>query len=154
GLLRVLDRVANDDAATLERPLDLRLVAADLLAPAAKHLVLLSDALDAAARVPRVGVLRDGVERLPLARAADQDRQALLEGRRIVPDALRAVEAATGARLLLVEHPMHQLDRLVEPVEPLARALAERDPEGRVLGLEPRAADAEVGAAARNVVER
>src|SRR6476660_4611442 len=85
GLLRLLDRVADDDAAALERSLDLRLVTPDLLAPAA---------------------------------------------------------------LLLVEHPAHQFYGLVEPVQPLARALAVRDPEGRVLGLEPGAADAEVGAAA------
>ena len=41
------------------------------------------------------------------------------------------------------------IDRLVEPVEPLAEAAAEVDPEGVVLALEPGAADAEDRAAAR-----
>ena len=45
------------------------------------------------------------------------------------------------------------IDRLVEPVEPLAEAGPEVDPERLVLALEPGAADAEDGPAARDVVE-
>ena len=93
-------------------------------------------------------------ERLPLAAAADQDRQVLLHGRRVVQHVLRVVEAAARGRRRRRGACSHQLDRLVEPVQPLAEARAELDPEGRVLGLEPGAADPEVHAAAAHVVER
>ena len=46
------------------------------------------------------------------------------------------------------------LDGLVEPVQPLADAGPEVDPEGVVLALEPGAADAEDRPAARDVVQR
>ncbi len=49
---------------------------------------------------------------------------------------------------------LDQVDRLLEPVEALAEAAAEVEPEGVVLTLEPRAADPEHEPAAREVVER
>ena len=52
----------------------------------------------------RVGVLRDRVQRLPLAAAADHDRQVLLHGRRVVEDVLRVVEAPARRRRAAGEH--------------------------------------------------
>ena len=71
--------VADDHQAEAERPLDLRLVAADLVAPPPQDLVLVADELDVPAGVPGVGVLGDRVQRLLLAVAADQDRQVRLD---------------------------------------------------------------------------
>ena len=48
---------------------------------------------------------------------------------------------------------MHELDGLVETVQPVADARPEVDAERGVLGLEPGAADPEDGAPARQVVE-
>ena len=63
------------------------------------------------------------------------------------------VGRAVVAEPLPVEQAAHQHHRLVEPVEAPAGGLAERDPERVVLALEPRAADAQDRAAARDVVE-
>src|SRR5207248_8358215 len=55
---RLLHAVADHEDARAEHALDLRLVAPDLLAPPAEHLVLVADDLDGAADLPRVGVSR------------------------------------------------------------------------------------------------
>ena len=55
--------------------------------------------------------------------------------------------------MLAVEEAAHRPDRLVEPVQALAEARPELDPVGPVLGLHPRAADAQDRPAAADVVE-
>jgi hypothetical protein len=125
----------------------------DLVAPAAQDLVLAAHPLDRAPDVPHVGVAGDRPQRLLLAAATDQDRQPLLDGRRIVAQvAHRVVLAARGGRTP-VEHGADDLDRLVEPVEPLPEPRPEVDPVRGVLGLEPGATDAEDRPAAAQVVE-
>ena len=86
--------------------------------------------------------------------AADQDRQLRLDRTRRAQRVVERVEAALVAEPLAIEQAAHEHDRLVEPVEPLARAAEELDPEAVVLALEPGAADAEHGPAVRDVVER
>ena len=76
--------------------------------------------LDAASRVPGVGVLCDGVEGLLLPVAANEDWQMVLQGRWIVPHPLGVVVDPAGGAFLLVQHLAHEVDRFVEPVEPLA----------------------------------
>ena len=63
------------------------------------------------------------------------------------------VERALVAEALPVEQPAEQHDRLVEAIEALPESRPEVDAEGVVLPLEPGAADAEDGAAIRDVVE-
>src|SRR2546423_11484212 len=71
-----------------------------------------------------------------------------------MPEVLEAVMTlAVGRDGLAVEHATHCSDTLVEPAQPVARAVAEFEPVGRVLELEPRAADAEDCAAVRDVVD-
>ena len=145
--------VADDAGAGADGSLDLRLVAADLLAVPAQDLVLALDALEAAADVAGVGVARNGPQRPLRTSAANQDREALLDRRRVVPDRLSPVVLLAG-RALAVEHAAHDADRLIQPAQALARRAAELDPERAVLGLEPGAADAQHRPAAADVVER
>ena len=74
------------------------------------------------ARVPGVGPQRDGPERLLRPGAADQDRQVRLDRARRAQRVVERVEAALVAEPLAVEQAAHEHHRLVEPVEPLARA--------------------------------
>ena len=98
-LPRLLLGVADDRHAALDGALDLRLVAADLVAPAAEHLVLVPDALEVAAGVPaRRRTWRPCASVFRSPRAADQDRQVRLHGRRVVQHVLRVVEAARAPR--------------------------------------------------------
>jgi hypothetical protein len=144
---RVALGAADHDHAWQEGPLDLVAVASNLLAPTAQYVVLVADLLDGAAHVPHVRVAGDGSQSLSLASAADQYRQPLLHGRRLVHDLTRRVEARP-ARPLALEHPAHDPHRLVQPVEAFADAPAEIKPVATVLELEPRPADAEDGATA------
>ena len=63
-----------------------------------QHLDLVAQELDVAHRVPHVGVARDRAQRLLLARAADQDRQALLDRRRQEHQLVERVVAARRRR--------------------------------------------------------
>ena len=74
--------VADDAGADADGPLDLRLVAPDLLAVPAQDLVLALDVLEAAADVAGIGVARNGPQRLLLTPAADEDREVLLHRQR------------------------------------------------------------------------
>ena len=75
-------------------------------------------------------------------------------GARVVAHVVRVVEDAARRGRTAGEHRADQLDRLVQPVEPLAHAAAEVDAEGGVLRLEPGGAQAQHGPAVREVVER
>ena len=66
----------------------------------------------------------------------------------------RVIARASGRGRLAVEHRPHQLDRFVEPVEPLAEPGPEVDPVRLVLPLEPGPADPEDRASGAHVVER
>ena len=102
-----------------------------------------------------VGVAGDRGQRLLLAVAADQDRQPWLDRRRVVADAPPRDSAGRApSPVPSRQHVAHELGRLVEPVEPLAEARPELDPEGLVLALEPGAADAEDRPPVAHVVER
>ena len=94
------------------------------------------------------------MEGLLLAVAADQDGQLLLEGRRVVADVLRLVSRTACGRVHPVQHLAHEIDGLVEPVEPLAETRAEINPVGLVLPPEPGAPDAKDGAAPADVIKR
>ena len=83
------------------------------------------------ARVPGVAVARDGPERLLRPGAADEDRQVGLDRARAAQRLVHRGRAALVAEPLAVEQAAHEPDRLVEPVEPLAEAGPEVDPEGR-----------------------
>ena len=111
------------------------------------------DLVDGPARVPAIGPLGHDPERLLRPRATDQDRQVGLDRPRRAQRVVERVEPALVAEPLPVEQPAQEHDRLVEPVEPLARAVEEVDAERVVLALEPRPADAEHGPAVRDVVE-
>src|SRR5919198_1101591 len=138
--LRVAGIVTDDDEPQTERPLDLRLIPSDLLAPAAEDSVLVSHELDVAGGVPCVGVFRDGVQGLLLAVATDEDREVLLHRSWIVAHLGGLIARPARGALATVEHLFHKVDGLVEPVEPLTEARTELDPVGLVLALEPGAA--------------
>src|SRR5438552_7704306 len=150
----VLSAVADDHEPEPERSLDLRLVATDLLAPAPEDLVLVTHEVEVSARVPGVRVLRHRVQRLLLAVATDEDRQVLLQWWRVVADVRRPIQRSSGRGFLAVQHRTHDLDGLVEPVEPLPEPGTEVDAVRFMLAPEPRTADAEDGAPVAHVVER
>ncbi len=104
--------------------------------------------------VPLVGVPGDGPQRLRLPRPADHDRQPDLDRRRRADGLAHRVDRAVVRDRLPVEQAADEHHGLVEAVEALAEPAAEVDPEPLVLALEPRAAEAEDRAAARQVVER
>ena len=112
--------------------LDLGDVAPDRLAVAPQDLDLVAQLLDAAHRVPLVGVGGDGAQRLLLARAADHDRQVLLERPRQEHEIVEPIPA-TGRRgdPLAVEEPSHGGDRLVHPGQPLTEAASRSRCHGR-----------------------
>ena len=86
--LGLVARIADDDRAEPGRPLDLGRVAPDRLAVLEQDRLLAPDVLDPAADVVGVGVAGHELERHLLAAAADEERQALLDRRRVVADAL------------------------------------------------------------------
>ena len=117
--------------------------------------ILWAISVERAHPVPHVGVAGDRPQGLLLAAAADHDRQVLLDRQRAVAQVVeRVVAARLGGHRLAVEQPPHRADRFVEPVEPLAEAAPELDAVGGVLGLHPRAADAEDRPAVADVIER
>src|SRR5690349_3970669 len=88
---------------------------------AAQHVEKSPDRVGAAVDVAHVGVLRDEAERAFLTAAADHDaRPARLERARYVQRLLDPVVLALEARRLFGEHGSADLQRLLEPVEPLA----------------------------------
>ena len=113
--------------------------------------------LDRSGEVPPVGVPGDRPQGLLLAAAPDHDRKAtrapnwkwaMTERPEVVATALRA------RHLLTAQEGGDRGHGLVEPIEPIAEAAAEVDPVGRVLVLEPGAAEPEPGSAAGDVVDR
>jgi hypothetical protein len=120
-----------------------------------EDLVLSRDRLGQPEHVPHVGVLGDDPERLLLAPSPDHDRQPRLDRQRIDPQPVEGVAATRRARHLApVEQRADRRGRLGEPVEALPEAGPEVEPEGRVLRLEPRAADAQDRAPIAHVVDR
>ena len=94
-------RIADDDGAEPGRPLDLGRVPSDGLAMLDQDRLLAADGLDPAADVVRVGIARHELERDLLAPTADEQRQALLDRRRVVPHATSPSSAGrppSGAR--------------------------------------------------------
>src|SRR6478736_6521425 len=118
-----------------------------------EDLLLASHVVEPAADVVRIGIPGDQLEGHLLAGTTDQERHALLDRRREVPDVLRRVAWAGCRRLLAVEHPAHDRKGLAEPAQPLREAAPELDPERLVLLLEPCRADAEDRPPTRDVVE-
>jgi hypothetical protein len=112
-----------------------------------------ADLLDRAGRVPAIGALGDGPERLAPARPADEDRQVGLDRPGLADRVVECVDGPVVRDALPVEEPSQQHDRLVEAIEPFAESRAEVDAEGVVLALEPRPADAQHGPAVADVVE-
>ena len=133
---------------------DLGRIAPDVRAVIRQHLDLVADRVGIAEPVPHVRVLRHQPERLLLAAAADQDlRSARLHRLRDVVRVLDVVPLPLERRPRLREHRPADLQRVLQPLEPLGRrrpVVAVR--EG--LLLVPRRADAEDRATRRDHVER
>ena len=139
------------------RPLDLGEVAPDRRAVLGQDRVLRQELVRPAEQVRGVGVLGDEAERLLLAAAADHDRDAR------PGDRLGDVEETGRVELPAVElllraafalpHPVGDLERVLEHLEPLGRARP-GEPEALRFGLVPGGADAEPGPAAGQDVER
>ena len=145
-------RVAQDDVEA-DRPFDRGDIAADLGAMPLERLERVADLFDRPGVVPGVCPLGDGPQRLRSPAAADEDGQVWLDRSGLTQRVPHRVARPVVIDPLAVEQAAHQHDRFVEPAEALARALPEVDAEGLVLALEPRAADAEDGPAARHVVQ-
>src|SRR5206468_11271113 len=126
---------------------------ADLLAALPQDVRRLGDPCRLAVAVPQVGMPRRGAERLLAPGAADQDRKPRLDRARQAQCVDHRVEAPVMGHLLTREKPLDEADRLLEPVEPLAEAGPEVEPEGLVLAVEPAAADAQDEPPARHVIE-
>jgi hypothetical protein len=128
-------------------------VAADALAVPIDHVAEALHLGRGREGVPHVGVLRDDSEQHLLAGAADHDRRVgLLHGLRETEGIGDVVMPAMHRRLLLRQHPADDLQRLLERLEP-SRHRLEVDAVGAVFELEPAGADAEVEAAAADVIE-
>ena len=117
--------------------------------------LLAPHAVDAAADVVGVGVAGHQLERDLLAAATDEQGQPLLDRRRVVADVLRRRSAVPAA----VGRSPWSIPRMIGSASPSQRSRSggpdpEREPERRVLLLEPGRADAEDGPAAGDVVER
>ena len=91
--LRLGRVVADDGRSSAEGALDLRLVAADLVAVPSQDLVLPLHVVDAASQIAGVGPLGNDPERLPLPAAAHEDGQAILDRPRLVERLLGVVVA-------------------------------------------------------------
>jgi hypothetical protein len=90
-------------------------------------------------------------ERLALPAATEQHRQVVPDAR-LVDRGLGAVPLAVERRALAAQHRDDDLQRLVEPLEPVGEG-AELEAELLVLQLEPAGADAQHGPAAADHVE-
>ena len=148
-----------------DRPLDLRRIAAGVLAVTVEDLLLVAEDIDAA-RVPEVqvagvAVTGAGAERPLLAVAADQDRDVGLPGRtrpgrtRREGRFVQAVVAPLERDLLVVllgEQQTDELRRLLQAIAALANT-GEVPAVGPVLTLEPGGADPQFHASAADVVD-
>ena len=92
-------------------------------------------------------------QRLPLARAADEDRDVTAQRLRVVQRVGDGQALALVARLGLREHPTRDVERVLEQHEAVAQR-GELVAVREVLLLEPRRPDAEEHAPARDHVER
>ena len=137
--VEVVERVAAGERGAL----DLGGVAAHVGAVAVEHVDLVLHLVGVEAEeVAGVGVLRDQAQRLALAAAADQDRRAAGPDRRRDADRLgQAVVPALEGAVVVAPHLPADLQRLLEPLEPLGGG-RERDAEAGVLALVPGRADA------------
>src|SRR5215217_5024218 len=128
-------------------------VAALRRAVLAQHVELPAHGGGIAAQVAGVRVAGDEPQRAPLARAADEDRDAFLERPRVARRCLDREGATLEARRPRSPHQRQQLERVLEPREALGqrRELPAVEP---VLALEPGRADPAQRAAARQHVER
>jgi len=102
--------------------------------------------------IPDVGRLRHDPECPLLPTATDHERQARLEGRRIVPCTLGREPRPVERDGLAIEQAAADVRRLREPVDPLPER-RERPTERPVLRPEPAPSQSERGAAPRRVVE-
>src|SRR4051794_6862069 len=97
-------------------------VAADVRAVPVEHPELVPDDVGALVEeVAGVRVLRDQPERLALAGAADQDPRPVLADRRDVDRLDELVVLALVRGLVVAPHPLDDLQRLLETLEPLGR---------------------------------
>ena len=106
-----------------------------------------------AEHVAGVGVPGDEPQRAPLARAADEDRDALLQRPRIADGLLHGDRPALEARSARAPHERQQLERVLQAGEALGerREVPAVQP---VLALEPGGAESAHGAPAGDDVER
>ena len=146
--------VADHDRAQADRALDLGRVPPDRLAVLEEDRLLALHVLEAAADVVRVSVLRHELEGDLLAAPADEQRQPVLDRRRVIAGGLGGVSRSGCCRTLAVEHPAHDRERFAQPSETLREAVTEPDPELLVFGLEPSSTDAEDRPTVRDVIER
>src|SRR5439155_4334552 len=102
--------------------------------------------------VPAVGVPRRRAQRELLARAADPERQPLLDGLRLAAGVTQMEELAVEVGDVLGEQRAYALDPLVEHAEPNGDGW-KRDAVRVVLALVPSAAEAEHDASTGEVVE-
>ena len=144
--------IADDDLAVVGQ-LDLGRVAPDIGAVRAQHLDLVGRFRELELGVPHVGVAGDAAERLLLADAADHDGHPRLDRGRSEAQPVGTVARALVRDLLTGHQRAHDLESLLEPVETVAEAAPELEPEGGVLTLVPAAAQPEDGAAAADVVD-
>ena len=129
-------------------------VAAERLAVAAQDVHLVGHRGGVAEDVHHVGVARHQPQRPLLAAAADEDRRpARLHRARHVAGLVDPVVAAVERRRLLGEHGPADLQRLLQPVQPLAGG-REVEAQSLVLDVVPGRADAEDGPARADDVER
>src|SRR5687768_7163563 len=134
GRLALGSVAAYPKAALQRRAFDVVVRSSNRLAMRSEDLPLVVDLLRAAEHVRGVRVLRDEAERLPLATAADHDRDTGAgDGLRRVEQARRLVVAAGEGALrphLPLEHLVGDLERLLEQHE--------ADPERREVEAEAR----------------
>ena len=144
---------AGDRERAEARLRDLGRIAPDRLAMVFEHAEQVPDAVRVTEEIAGVRVLRDQAQCLPLAAAADEDRDVAAKRPGVVQHVLDPVVEALKARRLLREHRARDLQCLPEPLEAL---LQRREVEAvrAVLVLEPGRAERVDRAAARDHVER
>ena len=98
-----------------------------------------------------VGVLRHQAEGLALPTTSDHHRD-LRQGSRRVNGVGHVIPAALHGRSLPGQHPLDDLQRLLQPLEAVGES-AELEAEAVVLELEPAGTDAELGTPAGDMVE-
>jgi hypothetical protein len=118
-----------------------------------QHGDLVAHGVGIAEEVAGVGVARDEAQRDLLARAADEDRDALLQRPRVADRFLDGDRAALEARRALAPHERQQLERVLEAGVALGARLKVPAVQ-RMLALEPRRAQAAHRAPTRQHVER